>query len=103
MTRAVDEAPLSAFITQMRDVFVRRLAARAFADKCALEDEMTGLMTLYLGRSARDAAAAAEASGPAVPRATTRDQGCHTPSASSETAAGDERDWKVAAAGREAD
>lgn len=57
--RTLDASPLSEFVTKMRDVFRRRLAAVDPRDVRAIEGEMQGLMRTYLGRDAWEAAAAA--------------------------------------------
>jgi hypothetical protein len=101
--RVVDEGPLSEFVTKMKDVFRRRLAAEGVADKHALEREMKGLMQEYLGRDAWDAAAAAEERAAGVPRGTSRDQICPTHRASSQPHEAEVRDGKLLAAGRETD
>ena len=92
----VDEGPLSEFITKMRDAHRRRLAAVDLADKLAIEREMKGFMTQYLGRDAWEASVAAErAAGLNVPRATRRRGRFTAPSKYS----GDRVDRKLAAAG----
>lgn len=64
--RTLDASPLSEFITKMRDVHRRRLAAVSVTDKREIEREMVELMQHYLGRNAWDAAAAAEAEAKAA-------------------------------------
>lgn len=72
----VDESPLSEFVTKMRDVFRRRLAAVEPRDQRAIEAEMQTIMRTYLGRDAWEAVQAAERDVDAaltaagVPRAT---------------------------------
>lgn len=101
MRRAVDEAPLSEFVTKMRAVFVERLAAKSARDKREVEGRMKALMFEYLGRDAWEAAlASAVATQADVPRDTSRDQSCHTSGASSEGHP-DLRDGKLLAAGRD--
>ena len=76
--RALDASLLSEFVTKMRDVFRRRLAAVDPRDAKAVELEMVALMRTYLGRDAWEATAAGERdlddalTAAGIPRATGR-------------------------------
>ena len=76
-TVPVDESPISEFIAKMRECFLERLTATGDRDKRDLERKMEGIMREYLGRSAWDAAAAADEDLRDVPRGTSRDRVCH--------------------------
>jgi hypothetical protein len=58
--RALDASPLSEFVTKMREMFRRRLAAIEPQEQHAIEHEMETLMWTCLGRSAWEAAVDAE-------------------------------------------